>query len=84
MFNESIKKGIYTLSFDSWTSVRKIIDTQIEYQDDRGSAQNVNSPKHLIVAHQTGAGIGVPNKANNNSIFDNLNVRNFFCWHRWS
>ena len=52
MFNYSIKNS-FTLSFDHWTSDRKTVDTQLEYQIDIGSAQNVNSPKYLIAVHQT-------------------------------
>ena len=43
-----------------------------------GSAQNINNLKHLRVAHQTAARIGVPNKANNIAIFDNLSFRLYF------
>ena len=49
----------------------------MEYQVDIGSAQNDYSPKDLIVAHQTAARKGVPNKAENIAIFDNLNVRKY-------
>ena len=54
MFNDSIKNS-FTLSFDSWTSERKTVDTQLEYQVDIGSAQNINSPNNLIVVHKTAA-----------------------------
>ena len=74
-FNESITNN-FTLSFDCWTSVRKTVKTQLEYQDDIGSAQNTNSPKYLTVAHQTADRIGVPNITNNNAVIDNLEVRN--------
>ena len=74
MFNDSIQKS-FILSFDSCTSGRKTIDTQLANKNDISSAQNFNSPKHLIVAHQSAARIGVPNKANNMAIFDKLNVR---------
>ena len=46
----------------------------MDYQVDIGCAQKVNSPKYLIAAHQTAARIGVPNKARNIAVFDNLNV----------
>ena len=74
MFNDSIENS-FTLSFDSWSSDRKTVGTLLEYQVDIGSAQNINSPKYLLVAHQTAVTIGVPNKANNFAVFDNLNVR---------
>ena len=38
MFNNSIKYN-FSLKFDSWTSVRKIVNTELEYQVDIGSAQ---------------------------------------------
>ena len=37
-FDHSIKNS-FTLSFDSWSTGRKIVDTQLEYQVDKGSAQ---------------------------------------------
>ena len=77
MFNDSIKNS-FTLSFDSWTTDRKIVNTGFEYQVDIGSSANINSPKYLIVAHQTAARSGASNKANNISIFDNLDVRKYF------
>ena len=77
MFNDSIKNS-FTLSFDSWTTDRKIVNTGLEYQVDIGSSANINSPKYLIVSHQTAARSGASNKANNISIFDNLDVRKYF------
>ena len=77
MFNDSFKKS-FTFSNNSWGTDRKTIDTQLEIQVDIGSAQIVNSPKYLIVAHQTAARIEVPNKTNSIAIFDNLNVRKYF------
>ena len=50
----------------------------LEFQVDIGSAQNINSPKYLIAAHQFLARINILNKANNIAIFDNLNVRKYF------
>ena len=44
MFIDSIKDS-FTLSFDSWSTDKKTVDTQLEYQVDIGSAQNINSPK---------------------------------------
>ena len=76
MFNDSIKDS-FTLSFDCWTGARKTVDTQLEYQVDMGSAQNINSPKYLKAVHQSAARIGVPNKAYNVAIFDHLDVRKY-------
>ena len=77
MFNDSIKNS-FTLSFDSWTTERKIVNTGLEYQVDIGSSANINSSKYLIVAHQTAVRAGASNKANKISIFDNLDVRKYF------
>ena len=73
-FNESTE-NLFTVSFDSWSTDRKTVITLLEYQVDIRSAQNINSPKKLIVAHQIAATIGTPNEAENLTIFDNLNVR---------
>ena len=76
LFNDSNRKS-FTLSFDSWSTDRQTVDTQLEYQVDNGSAQILNSLKYLLVAHQTAARTGNQNKANNIAIFDNLNVREY-------
>ena len=47
-------------------------------QIDIGTAQQVNSPKYLITAHQTAARLNAPYKGINISRFDNLNVRKYF------
>ena len=76
MFNISIKNS-FTLSFDSCSTVKKTVDTRLEYQVDIGSAQNINSPIYLVKTHQTADRIGVPNKAKSVAVFDNLNVRKY-------
>ena len=68
-------KKSFDLSFDCWSTDTKTVGSQLEYQIDVGSAQNINGPKYLIVAHQTAAGVGIRNKANNIAVFDNLNIR---------
>ena len=40
MFNDSIKNS-FTLSFDSWTTDRKIVNTGLEYQVDIGSSVQI-------------------------------------------
>ena len=60
MFNESNKKN-YTLSFDSWATHRKTVDTGVEFQLDIGSPSYIISPKCLIAAHQTGTRAGPAN-----------------------
>ena len=72
MFNESIQ-NIYRKFFDEWYTERRIVNDAIT-QIIRGSAQSVNSPEYLICAHQTIDGSGVPNKQQNISVSDHLNV----------
>ena len=76
MFDDSIKNS-FTLSFDSWSTDRKTVNTQLEYQVDIGTAQNINSSKYLIVFRQTAARVGVPNEKSIFAIFDILNVRHY-------
>ena len=66
------------MSFGSWFTDRKVVDTELEHQIDIGSALNVSSPESLMVTHQKAARIGVPNKGNNIAVFDNLNVNKCF------
>ena len=76
MFNESIQNNFGIFS-DEWYTERRIVTGQI-FPVDIGSAQAVNSPKHLICAHQTEARSALPNKRNIISRFDNINIRKFF------
>ena len=76
MFNESIQNN-YRIFFDDWYTERRFVTDQI-FQVDIGSAQSVNSPKYMICAHQTEARSALPNKRNNISIFDNINVGKYF------
>ena len=76
MFNEFIQ-NIYRIFFDDWYTERRIVtDT---YKIDIGSAQSVNNPRYLIATHQTAARLDAPDKRNNISRFDCLNVRIYFC-----
>ena len=76
MFNHSVNNS-FTLSFDSWSTDRKTVDTQLEYQVDMDSAQNIISPEKLIVAYQPAVRIGTPYEAYNVAVFDNLNMRKY-------
>ena len=78
MFNESTKNN-YKISFDCWYTDSKVITDGLEFEVDTGSAQNINSPKYLIVAHQIADRIKVPNKVRIIEHFDNLDVRKYFC-----
>ena len=75
LFKDSIENS-FTLSFDSWSIDRKTIDTQLKYQVDIDSAQNINCPKYLVV-HQIVARKGVPNKAKNFAVFENLDIKKY-------
>ena len=77
IFHESIEIK-FTISFDSWYIDKKIVIDGLEFHVDIGLAQNVNTPKYLIAAHQTLARIGVSNNSNETSIFDILDVRKYF------
>ena len=76
MFNESIQNN-YRIFFDDWYTERRVVSDTIT-QIDIGSAQQVNSPKYLITAHQTAAKLNAPNKTINISTFDHLYVRKYF------
>ena len=76
MFKDCIKNS-FTLSIDSGDTDSKPVNTQLDQKVDLGSAQNINSPKFLMVTHQTDVRIRVPNNANNVADIDNLNVRKY-------
>ena len=76
MFNESIM-NIYTITFDSWYTERKISSDGRELQVDIGSAQNINSPLYLITAFQT-TDRTTANKSVNPAIFDSEHVKKNF------
>ena len=50
VFNQATQ-NIYQISFDEWYTERRIIK-ELLVQHHIGSAQNVNSPKYMICAHQ--------------------------------
>ena len=84
IFNEAISQT-FTLSYESWTTDRKPVDTAREFQVDISSASNINSPLYLIAAHQKTQRPNPPNPANNlshnrfnNAIFDHVNVRKYY------
>ena len=79
MFKDSSKNN-FTLSFDSSTSDRKTVDTQLEHEVDFGSDENINSPKYLIAVNQSAVRMGVPNKANNLAIFHDLDVKKYHVY----
>ena len=83
-FNEAISKT-FTLSFESWTTDRKPVDTAREFQVDISSASNINSPLYLIAAHQktqrhdpADATINLPHNRFNNAIFVDVKVGKYY------
>ena len=58
MFNEAIQNN-FKISFDEWYTERRIISDFLIQHDIR-SAQNVNSPKYMICAHQTNLRTTIP------------------------
>ena len=67
----------YKISYDEYFTERRVI-SDLSVQHDIGSAQQLNSPKYMISAHQTKDRIITPNKNNNIAIFDNLDLRKYY------
>ena len=63
MFNEATQKN-YNISYDDSYTERRVISDLI-VQHGIGSAQQVNSPKYMISAHQTKDRLLTPNKKYN-------------------
>ena len=76
MFNEATQNN-YKIFYDEYYTERRLISDLI-VQVDIGSAQQVNSPKYLIFAHQTQNKIGGHDKNNVIAIFDNLDLRKYY------
>ena len=77
MSNESVKSS-FTLTFDSYTTHKRVVNTALVYQLDMWSSTGIISPTYWFAYHQTGARTGVANKANNRAIFCQLDVRKYF------
>ena len=82
--DEAISKT-FSLSFESWTTDRKPVDTAREFQIDISSASNKNSPLYLIAANQKTQRPDLANPANNlsndrfnNASFDHIEVRKYY------
>ena len=76
MFNETTQNK-YKISFDEYFTETQVLKDLL-VQHDMGSAQQVNSPKQLVRAHQMKDRIDTPNKNNNIAIFDNLDLRKYY------
>ena len=84
-FNEAISKT-FTLSYESWTTDRKLVNAAKEFQIDKSSASNINSPLYLIAAHQktqrpdpANPAVNLSNNRFNNAIFDDVEVRKYYA-----
>ena len=75
MFNEATQNN-YNISYDEYFTERRVI-SDLLVQHDKGSAEQVNSPKCLISAHQTKDRTLTPNKNNDTPISDNLYLRKY-------
>ena len=64
----------YNINFDEWYTERRLVSNLL-VEHDIGSAQQVNSPKYLISAHQTSLRTTTPNKKILKATFDNLDLR---------
>ena len=62
MFNEATQKN-NKISFDEWYTERRLI-SDLLFQHDIGSAQQLSSPKYSIGSHQTQLRTIVPNQKN--------------------
>ena len=51
MFNEASKK-FFTISFDSWTTDRKPVNTGKSFQLKLGSSADITASSYLIAAHE--------------------------------
>ena len=76
MFNGATQSN-YNISYDEHHTKRRLISDMI-FQVDIGSAEEVSSPKYSNCAHQTQLGKYVPNKNNNIAIFVNLDLRKYY------
>ena len=76
MFNEATQNN-YTIFFDEWYTERRII-SDLLFQHDIGSAQNVIQPKYLICAHETNLRTATPDKKINIAIFDNMDIHKYY------
>ena len=80
IFNEAISRT-FTLSFESWTTDRKLVNTAREFQIDISTASKIKSPLYLIAAHQktqrpdpANSADNLSNNRFNNAIFDHVEV----------
>ena len=73
MFNEATQKN-YEISYEEHFTERRV-RSHFLVQHDIRPAQPMNSPKHLISAHQTKVKSLTSNKNKNKATFDKLDLR---------
>ena len=76
MFIE-VTQNIYKISFNEWYTERRLL-SELSFQHDTGSAQQVKSPKYLINAHQTHLRTATLDKNIIIAMFDNLDLRKYY------
>ena len=81
ILNESLSKT-FTLSYESWTTDRKLVNAAKEFQIDISSASNRNSPLYLLAAHQLTQRVDPADDTRilsknrfNNAVFNGVKVR---------
>ena len=57
---------------------QKIVKTGLDYQLDKRSSSEINSPKYLIAANQAAARSDTPNKENKVRSIDSVDVTKYF------
>ena len=73
---ENSKKS-FTLSFDSGTTGKNVVNTRLEYQLDVGASVKTYSPNYILAARQALAKEGPTNKEFNSSVFDFVGVKEY-------
>ena len=74
MLNESIKNN-FSLEFDSWTTAKKTVKTGSDFQLNKESSSNINSPKNLIAVRQTEDRSRLANNVNVFAVCDHVDVK---------
>ena len=84
IFNEAISKT-FTLSYESWTTDRKLVNAAKKFQIDISSASNINSPLYLLATHQLTQRVDpgddtliLSKNRFDNPIFDNVKIRKYY------
>ena len=83
-FNQATSES-FTLSYESWTTDRKPVDTAEPFQIDISSTSIINSPLYIIAAHQktqrphpADATLNLSKNRFNNAILDHAQVKKYY------